>query len=83
MDGLGVREPEIQEILGHDNRSTTHHYLKGIRKASRSAIEKMEQGSMRSRMQIKKGGENLNPEGKVLRKVLQHEKRSLKVIPDS
>jgi integrase len=52
LDELGVREPEIQAVLGHDNRSTTHHYLKRIRKASRSAIEAMEQASMRSRLKV-------------------------------
>jgi integrase len=78
LDAVGVAEAEIQEILGHDNRSTTHHYLQRIIKANRSAIEAMERATMKSRLRVEAGaGEKSH------QKSHQDGKRSLKVVSDS
>jgi hypothetical protein len=71
-------EAEIQDILGHDNRSTTHHYLQRISKANREAIEAMERATMRSRLRVEEGAGK-----KSHQKSHQDEKRSLKVVSDS
>jgi len=64
MDSLeGVEESDIQEVLGHDHRSTTHLYLQRIGEARHRAIEAMERATMRSRLQIRDGGKASAGEG--------------------
>ena len=52
----GIKEAQIQDLLGHDNRITTHRYLQRIGESKHQAIQAMEKATMKSRLIIKDGG---------------------------